>query len=85
MNLDFNHLYSAGIPMWFILSALLTVVVHLAFSAAVFNDASRLRKGDEGPEFVGPVLWCLAVLAGGLLAACRRARLVLKRGQSFEK
>ncbi len=67
--MDFNHLYATGMPVWLSLTALITVIVHVAFSAAVFNDASRLRANDAGPEFVGPALWCLAVLGGGIVAA----------------
>jgi len=67
--MDFTPIYTTGVPFWFFLTAIITVIVHLAFSAAVFNDASRLKENDAGPEFVGPWLWCLAVLGGGLIAA----------------
>ena len=46
-----------------------TVIVHLAFSAAVFNDAKHLQKSNFTLAFVGPVIWTLAVLFGGVFVA----------------
>lgn len=43
--------------------------MHLAFSAAVFNDANRLQREQGSLAFVNSWLWCLAVLVGGVLVA----------------
>jgi len=66
MDLNFAAMAtSAGI--WSFLLTGLTVVVHIAFSAAVFNDARVIRDNREALVFVGPVIWSVAVLVGGVL------------------
>lgn len=44
--------------------ALVTVIVHVYFALAVFQDAKRLK-----PVFVVGGVWALATLAGGVFVA----------------
>jgi uncharacterized membrane protein YwzB len=53
---------------WAFLPTIITVIVHIAFSAAVFADAQNLKK-DEGLTFAGPIIWSLAVVVGGVFVA----------------
>ncbi len=46
-----------------------SILVHIAFSAAVFNDAQRLQKDRDALVFVNTWLWSLAVLVGGVFVA----------------
>ncbi|MBZ9613770.1 hypothetical protein [Rheinheimera maricola] len=55
--------------MWNFLPMIAALLVHLAFSAAVFNDANRLQKERGAVVFVNSWLWSLAVLVGGVLVA----------------
>ena len=73
MDFHFNHLNSDQLMafglMWNILPIIGAILVHLAFSAAVFNDANRLQREQGSLAFVNSWLWCLAVLVGGVLVA----------------
>jgi hypothetical protein len=52
------------------LSWLLTIVVHVTFAAGVFFDAGALRRARSQPLFlVGPSVWALATLFGGVFVA----------------
>ena len=64
--MEFVTKYLSVAPSWAILSLLATVVVHIAFSAAVFNDASHLKDEQQRLMLVGPTIWALAVLIGGV-------------------
>lgn len=64
----FDELVSFGV-FWGFLPLIGTILVHLAFSAAVFNDANRLEKEHDGLVFVNSWLWSLAVLVGGVFVA----------------
>jgi hypothetical protein len=47
----------------------LLAILHLAFSSAVFSDARHLRANfGRGTFLVGPGMWWLATLLGGLVA-----------------
>ena len=68
MNMDVS-----GLPFGFtiivvIASWTLTIIVHICFSVAVSDDARNLPDGRE-PIFVGPGIWCLATLLGGVFVA----------------
>lgn len=54
---------------WTILPMIVMVIVHLAFSVAVMSDASSIRRERRTLVFVGPWIWCLAVLVGGVFVA----------------
>lgn len=48
-----------------IVALVLTAIVHICFAMAVFADAGKLSR----PALVGPVVWALATLLGGVVAA----------------
>ena len=68
MNLDFTALI-ASLGFWALLPIIGTIIVHLAFSAAVFNDAWLLKDERGCTVFVGPFVWSLSVLVGGVFVA----------------
>ena len=49
---------------WFI-----TIIIHIAFTVAVHRDAAALNRKGTGTLYVGPVVWCLSVLLGGVFLA----------------
>ena len=67
--MDFNSPFFSSMSMWAILPLIATIIVHLAFSAAIFNDSSRLNEENRQLAFVGPVIWSLSVLVGGVFVA----------------
>jgi hypothetical protein len=73
MDLYFNSLNSGQVMafglMWNILPIIGAILVHLAFSAAVFNDANKLQRDHGSLAFVNSWLWSLAVLVGGVFVA----------------
>ena len=49
---------------------LVTVSVHITFAAAVFVDArNQLRQWQRRTFLVGPVVWGMATLVGGVFVA----------------
>ncbi len=44
-----------------------SIIVHLALTMAVWQDASRFDHDGHPTFFVGPFLWALMTLMGGLL------------------
>lgn len=54
---------SAGLTAF--VALVLTAVVHVCFALAVFNDAGKLSR----PTLVGPAVWAIATLLGGVVAA----------------
>jgi hypothetical protein len=46
----------------------ITIVVHICFATAVMKDADTL-PGGRRPIFVGPVIWFLGTLLGGVFVA----------------
>jgi hypothetical protein len=52
-----------------VIAGVLTLVVHVAFAGAVWSDANELQQGGKGPALVGPIIWTLATLVGGLVSA----------------
>ena len=64
-----SHDLMMAIGQWSYLYILVTILIHLAFSAATFNDARHLKKSGEQLAFVGPVVWSFAVLIGGVFVA----------------
>lgn len=57
---------ASSASVWAFLLTIGTIVVHVAFSAAVFIDARNLAKSRVNLVFVGPVMWSIAVLLGGV-------------------
>ena len=51
-----------------ICAAVITLIVHIAFAMAVFRDAANL-PADRKPIVVGPFIWFLATLSGGVFVA----------------
>ena len=45
-----------------------TALIHVCFALAVFGSANRLPSGRR-PIFVGPAIWSLATLFGGVTVA----------------
>lgn len=73
MDFYLNNLNSDQVKafalMWNVLPMIGALLVHLAFSAAVFNDAQRLQREHGSLAFVNSWLWSLAVLVGGVFVA----------------
>ena len=67
-SLSPDQLITFGL-MWHVLPIIGTLLVHLAFSAAVFNDANKLQREHDSLAFVNSWLWSLAVLVGGVFVA----------------
>lgn len=63
-----EQLMTFGI-FWNVVPIVAGLLVHLAFSAAVFNDANRLQNEQGNLAFVNAWLWSLAVLVGGVFVA----------------
>ena len=68
--MDFNPTtLLATFGTWALLPHIITVLVHIAFSAAVFSDAQTIKNERDSLVFAGPIIWSLAVLVGGVFAA----------------
>jgi len=57
-----------GIMSLYGLVLLPIAIVHIAFALGVWDDARRFRVKRTGPFLVGPGMWALATLMGGMLA-----------------
>jgi len=79
MDLQSNFLVML-VSAWGLPMVIGNVVVHLAFAAAIFADANRLKGMDFNDEnfiktgqsnlvMVGPFVWTIAVLVGGIFVA----------------
>ena len=51
--------------LWSIGVSVLRVLVHIVFAGAVYRDAKHLQT----PIFLGPRLWFVATLVGGVITA----------------
>lgn len=48
--------------------AVLSVLVHVVFAIAVYRDATRLNRSRAlAIAGVGPAIWCVATLVGGVI------------------
>ena len=54
------------LPVLVLLFSLVTVIVHIAFAFAVLFDAGN-RRQQARLQFVGPGIWFLATLLGGIV------------------
>ncbi len=68
MNMNFPGEFAAPMLVMMIAFWAITIIVHICFSVAVSEDARNLPDGRE-PIFVGPGMWCLATLFGGVFVA----------------
>ncbi len=48
---------------------LITIIIHIAFTIAVHRDAAALNRKGTGTLYVGPIVWSLSVLLGGVFLA----------------
>jgi hypothetical protein len=48
---------------------ILMVIVHVLFAVSVYRDAGVLARTGVQPAFVGPGVWALATLSGGVFIA----------------
>ncbi len=56
------------VGLWAVGVAILTVVIHIVFAIAVYRDAIRLDR-TRALIIVGPGIWCIATLIGGVITA----------------
>ena len=54
--------------LWAIGFAVLTVLIHIVFAVAVYRDATQLDR-TRALVIVGPGIWCIATLLGGVITA----------------
>ena len=54
--------------LWAIVVAVLTILIHIVFAIAVYRDATRLDQ-TRSLIIVGPGIWCIATLLGGVITA----------------
>jgi hypothetical protein len=47
----------------------LAVVVHVSFTVGVWNDAATFQRAGSRLFLVGPAVWALATLFGGIFVA----------------
>ena len=68
--LSFMKAWSEITLFWSVGVAILTVLVHIVFAVAVYRDATHLNR-DQALVItgVGPVIWCIATLVGGVITA----------------
>ena len=68
MNVDVSVLPQSIMVIVTLVFWAIAIIVHICFAFAVLGDADRLPGGRK-PIFVGPGLWFLATLVGGLFIA----------------
>ena len=56
------------VGLWAVGVAILTVLIHIVFAIAVYRDATRLDH-TRALIIVGPGIWCIATLIGGVITA----------------
>ena len=66
--LNFLTGWSQLAALWAIAVAVLTVLIHIIFAVAVYRDAIRLDR-TRTLIIVGPAIWCIATLLGGVITA----------------
>ena len=50
--------------------SILTALVHIVFAVAIYRDAARLNRSQAlAIGGIGPIIWCLATLVGGVITA----------------
>ena len=64
--MDYSFPFFSSIPALSIAFFIATVIVQIAFCVATYNDA---KQNEVKLMFVGPIIWGLAVLTGGVFVA----------------
>lgn len=68
--LSFMKSWSEINLFWSVGVAILTVLVHIVFAVAIYRDATRLNREQALViAGVGPAIWCVATLVGGVITA----------------
>lgn len=68
--LSFMKVWSEIHLFWSVGVSILTVLVHLVFAVAIYRDAIRLKyRQTLVIAGVGPAIWCVATLVGGVIIA----------------
>lgn len=61
-------LWSLPVGAIAICASVIALIVHIAFAIALFRDATNLPTHRK-PIFVGPMIWFLGALVGGMFVA----------------
>lgn len=70
MGFNFMDSHQASVFTVAIGVSILTALVHIVFAVAIYRDAARLKRSQAlVMAGVGPVIWCLATLLGGVVTA----------------
>lgn len=70
MEFNFTDSHQTSIVTVAIGVSILTSLVHIVFAVAVYRDAIRLKHSQAlAIEGVGPTIWCVATLVGGVMTA----------------
>ena len=68
MEFNFTDAHPTSIFAIAIGVSIFTAVVHIIFAVAVYRDAARLKRSQAlAIAGVGPAIWCLAILVGGMV------------------
>lgn len=65
MNIDLGEDFGQALMLAVVLFWICVGIVHIAFASGVFTDASQ----RDDLRFVGPLIWTLATLLGGVFVA----------------
>ncbi len=68
MKMDISFLPAGFMMIAIIAFWAIIIIIHFCFAVAVLDDAGRLPAGRK-PIFVGPGIWFLATLFGGVFVA----------------
>ena len=68
MDIGFLSVWAQVSMLWTIGFSILTVLIHIVFAIAVYRDATRLDR-TRALIIVGPGIWCIATLLGGVITA----------------
>jgi phosphate/sulfate permease len=58
-----------GVLLFWLIFGFVMAIVNLSFAMGVSNDANKLRLVRARLYFVGPAIWFLATLLGGVFVA----------------
>jgi hypothetical protein len=70
MHISFSDAGFGYFAMASLLFVILTAFVHIAFANAVNRDAQNLARAGILTALVGPTMWTVATLLGGVYVAC---------------